>query len=160
MRRLALAAALAALIVAPPSPRADGQAKTLKEAATAIAALHRKADALAPSDPRAAAEALAEGLKLALPPGEPSSALRADLFARIAQLRLACGDAKAALQSARAGLAEASGRTDGLTAQLRLREGEALEALGQDDEALEAYGQVIALGKKALEELRARRRGP
>ena len=156
MRPFALALLLLLPLAEPPAPDAS-----LRDAAAAIAGLHRRADALAPTDPKAAAADLAEGLKLALPPGEAARTLRGDLFARIGELKLKAGDATGALQAARAGLGEEAGKpTNALTALLRLREGEALEALGRDDEALDSYSQVIAVAKKVLEQRRAPGRKP
>jgi len=157
MRPLCVALLLV-LPLAEPTTGADG---TLKVGAASIARLHREADALEKTDAKAAAQALAPGLTIALPKGEAARTLRADLHARLAQLKLEAGDARGALQLARAGLGEEAGKPTGaLTALLRLREGEALEALGRDGEAIDSYGQVIVVAKKILDERRASGRKP
>jgi hypothetical protein len=122
-----------------------GSEQALRNGAAEIARLHRQADALARTDPKAAADALGQGLKVVLPPGDAARALRGDLHGRLSQLRLQAKDPQGALAAARAGLAEEAGQTPtALTAQLRLREGEALEAVA----------------KKVLDERRTQRREP
>jgi len=116
----------------------------LAQTASAVEAAHHRADERAASDPRGAAEDLAQALELAFPPGDPSRALRADLWARLAQLWLAAGDPARARDEARRGLEEdRAGQPLPQTALLRLREGEALEALRDDAGAVEAYREAI-----------------
>jgi tetratricopeptide (TPR) repeat protein len=122
-------------------------------AATAVAAAHRRADLLARKDPLAAAQEIRQALALAFPPGADSRLLRADLSARLSELLLTAGKATEALDAARKGLAEEQGQApSALTAQLRLREGAALEALGQDAAAMDAYEEAIRIGKQLLAE--------
>lgn len=121
-------------------------------AATAVAQAHRSADERAGRDPAGAAGLLAAALEGAFPVGERGRALRADLFARRSQLLLVAGDAGAALVAARLGLAEGEGRpATAFTALLLLREGEALEARGDDAGAVAAYEQVVASCRELLE---------
>ena len=79
---------LLAALAAPLLLRADGSGHGLKEAATTIAALHRQADDMQRTDPQGASQVLEQGLGLPLPPGDAARTLRADLHARIAQLKL------------------------------------------------------------------------
>jgi hypothetical protein len=149
--------ALVALLALPLS-QADGD--SLRTCAAAIAQAHREANALAKTDPAAAAALLWAQLGKSMPQGEQAHALRADLFARVSELRLEARDAQGALQAARGGLSEDTGRPTPLTALLKLREGEALEALSRDDLAVDAYSQVIAVAKKLLDERRGTGRQP
>ena len=158
--RCALLALALPLLAAASSPAPDAScpcalAERELAAASASAAAHRRADLLAARDPRAAAAELAAALELDFPSGRPARALRADLHARRSQLLLQAGEARGALEAARAGLAEDGGEPDAFTALLRLREGSALEALGDDEAALASYARVIEIGKALL----ARRRG-
>lgn len=114
---------------------------------------HQEADLAAPAR---AADVLGAALAIEAPAHENAWPLRADLWSRLAEVRLAAGDAKAASDAARAGLAEARDRRDLFTAQLRLRLGEAAERLGSDEEAVEAYAAAIADAKA---ELLRRKRG-
>ncbi|MGI5861937.1 MAG: hypothetical protein ACOX6T_07740 [Myxococcales bacterium] len=144
---------VAASASAEPCPCPCPKDQALLAGATAAAAAHRRADLLAEKDPRAAADALRAALALDLPRHEGSRLLRADLHARLAELLLKAGDAKGSLKAARLGLAEEQGlEPTALTAMLRLREGEALEAMGEDDAAMAAYEEVIAIGKRLLAE--------
>lgn len=144
-------ALVATSATAEPCPCPCPQDQALLAGATAVAAAHRRADLLAEKDPRAAAAELRSALEL--PRHESSRMLRADLHARLAELLLKAGDAEGSLKAARAGLAEEQGlKPTALTAMLRLREGEALEATGEDDAAMAAYEEVITLGKRLLAE--------
>ncbi|HCF60992.1 MAG TPA: hypothetical protein DFS52_23720, partial [Myxococcales bacterium] len=153
MRRSLFALSIALALVATsaaaePCPCPCPEDQALLAGATAVAAAHRRADLLAEKDPRAAAAELRAALGLELPRHESSRMLRADLHARLAELLLKAGAAPGSLKAARAGLAEEQGlKPTALTAMLRLREGEALEATGEDDAAMAAYEEVIALGK-------------
>lgn len=153
---LGLLLALTAPTLAGAAPAADcpcAVAERELAAASAAAAAHRRADLLAAKDPRAAAAALAGALELDFPAGAASRALRADLHARRSELLLLAGEAREALAAARAGLAEdRSEPPSAFGAQLRLREGAALEALGEDEAALAAYGKVIEIAKALLAE--------
>ena len=153
IRSLALVALLAL-------PLSQTGGESLRTSAAAVAQAHREASALEKTDPAAAAALLSAQLAKSMPPGAAAHALRADLFARVSELRLAAKDAQGALQAARAGLSEETGKPTALTALLKLREGEALEALSRDDLAVDAYSQVIAVAKQLLDERRGTGRQP
>jgi len=123
----------------------------MAEHATRVAEAHERADALAKNRPLEAAGVLRQALAASFPKVPRSRQLRADLFARLAELLLQGGAPRDALAAVRQGLAEdAQGSPDAFTAQLKLREGEALEALGQDGDAVDAFAEAISIAKSLL----------
>lgn len=128
---------------------------------SAVVAAHDRADLLEAKEPRAAALELDRALALTFPATDQGRQLRADLLARLSALRLAGGDAAGALAAARQGLAERQGWAESaFDAQLRLREGEALEALGDEAGALDAYGTAIGIAKRLLAVRHEKEGGP
>jgi hypothetical protein len=119
--------------------------------AQAVAAAHELADRLAMSDPAAGARELEAVIETPFPPSDGSRDLRLGLFAHIAELHLAAHDPAKALAAARRGIAEdKKHEPDRLSAQLLLREAEALEASGEDPGAVKSYSQAIAISRRLL----------
>lgn len=119
--------------------------------AQAVAAAHELADRLAMSDPEAGARELEAVIETPFPPNEGSRELRLGLFSHIAELHLAAHDPAKALAAARRGIAEDEKREpDRLSAQLLLREAEALEASGDGAGAVKSYSQAIAISRRLL----------
>lgn len=149
MRCHVLALLLAALpLAADAEPDGGGDAADL---AQAVASAHELADRMAMSDPAAGARELEAVIDTPFPPGEASREMRLDLFAHASELHLAAHDPAKALSAARRGLAEAKGREpDRFAALLMLREGEALEASGDEAGAVKSYSRAIALARRLL----------
>ncbi len=156
MRIALVACFVAALALA--APEAGGDFAALAEA---VAAAHDLADRLSMSDPAAGARELEAVLEAPFPKGEPSRALRLDLFAHASELHLVAKAPALALASARRGLAEDQGHAaDRWTAQLVLKEAEALEASGDEPGAVQAYSKAIAIAKRLLAERGSKEAAP
>jgi hypothetical protein len=112
-----------------------------------------EASARAEADPSAAGrEALRQLLALPVPSAvhsEDRRRVRQDAFARLA--RRAASPALA-LRHAEAGLAEGAGAEDFFVAELHAARGAALEALGQDREAADAYATAARIQDRLLGE--------
>ena len=120
----------------------------LEAFALAAAAAHDAADRLAPGE---AAAKLLSALPEAAPAGPEARLVEAELAGRASALLREAGRPKEALQVSRraldrqVGTPETAGR-----AILRLREGQALEALGDDEAALVAWAEAIGVASRLL----------
>ncbi len=119
--------------------------------AQAVASAHDLADQMAMSDPAAGARELEAVIETPFPAGEASRELRMDLFAHVAELYLASHEPAKALAAARRGLAELPRHVqDRFTALLMVREGEALEASGDEAGAKRSYERAIDFARRLM----------
>lgn len=142
------------LLLAPLGAVAQGEAvpghddAALEAFALAAAEAHDAADGLPPLD--AAAKLLAV-LPEAPPAGPEARLVEAELAGRASALLLQAGSAQEALLAARRGLARQVGAPETAgRAILKLREGLALEALGDDEAALASWAEAIGVASRLL----------
>jgi len=144
---LLLVASLQAAGAEPAIPAGRDDA-ALEAFALAAAEAHERADREAPE---AALRTLLAVIPAELPAGPEARLVEAELAARASALCLAQGDAAEAFAIARRALDRQGGAPEtAARALLKLREGEALEALGRDEAALEAWAEAIGVASRLL----------